>query len=264
MKRLTHRIGSNSALFLFLAGFHAGVVLPPRANAQYEGDLKTIYKAGRYDVVTKLVHGMLLPSPVPIGDLGNVETVVDLRGFVPMVLPHLVKPYPFPLNDVVDARWYKVPTSKALLVLYFGALRYDELVNDAAGLEREKFGATRFLNESNAQAPMAGWCDLAYKLAQQDAEAIFQKVAGSGFEIAEPTTVFFTRDSVFVILNFKYGSALMAPQKGQMLTALEFSRASRRYRTFYVLNTTLINRPTNDALMAAAPIVAKELAKLAF
>ena len=52
---------------------------------------------------------------------------------------------------------------------------------------------------------------------------------------------------------------MLAPLNGQMLAALEFSRSSRKYKTLYEINTTLINKPTSDAVAAIIPIVAKGL-----
>jgi hypothetical protein len=75
--------------------------------------------------------------------------------------------------------WYKVPVRKALLVLYFGTLKYSEVANNTAAMEAEKFSKTHFLKESDTTGEPAVWCNLAYDLAQKTAAPIFEKMAGS-------------------------------------------------------------------------------------
>jgi hypothetical protein len=244
-----------SPTLVLLASYVLCSSLPRTAYAQYIDDLKTIYQPGRFDIGGRLAS-RLFPTPTPIGDLGNIDMVVDLRGFMPMALPARI---PSPLQDVIDLRWFKVPTQKALLVLYFGTLKVGDIANDTTHLEQERFNKSRFLKESDVTGESALWCNLAYDLSQNNGAPMFERIAGSGFESAEPTTVFLTKQSVFVILNFKYSSATMAPQKGQLLLALEFSRSSKKYRTFYELNTTLINKPTSDAFAAVIPYVTKAM-----
>lgn len=228
--------------------------LSNNAYAQYSDDLNDIW------------HVSVLPEPgeyepTPIGNLGRIDVVVDLRGFVPMSFySHAVvkegpkitlDPLPF------DAlRWYKIPTRKALLMLYSGDLKKN-IASDTTSLERAQFSNAAFLAESDVKnKELQSWCKIAYTMAKHS-EPLYERIAGSGFEEAEPTTVFLTDKSVFVILSFRYNSVLRRRSTGQVLVALEFSSSSREYRTFYQVYATLF---TNKATANAATQAAKELA----
>ncbi|HUI55810.1 MAG TPA: hypothetical protein VLY04_12615 [Bryobacteraceae bacterium] len=225
-----------------------------QALAQYSDDLKAIALPRWWEIDGQ----MLFRPPTAIGDLGNIETVVDLRGFVPMELP--VRP-PNVLSDT-PLRWFKIPTRKALLLLYFGSLRVGDIANDTTAAERASFSWTRFLKEAQVTGEAALWCKLAYETAR-DSEPLFERIAGSGFKAAEPTTVFLTEDTAFVILSFKYASILRITANtpdGQMLIGLEFSRSLKTYKTLYNLySTTPFDKPTTKAFVESAPIVAKAL-----
>jgi hypothetical protein len=232
------------------------------AYAQYSNtseDLKDI--VAEHPTKGHLEPGMHQPSP--IGNLGNLDVVVDLRGFVPMSFwSATAAKATFAghsdnfKGDVL--RWYKIPTKKALLMLYFGDLTSTHIADDTTKLE-SRFAKTRFLKESDASGETASWCKLAYEVAK-DSEPIFQRIAGDGFLAAEPTTVFFTDQSVFVVLSFKY-TALLRNNTGQVLTALEFSRSSRQYRTFYeVYSTAIVSKTTGNEFKETAPTIAKALA----
>ena len=226
----------------------------PQALAQYRDDLKAISLPKWWEIDGQ----MLFRPPAAIGNLGRIQTMVDLRGFVPMELP--VRP-PNVLADT-PLRWFKIPTSKALLLLYSGSVRLGDIANDTTAVERATFGTTRFVKESQVTGESALWCKLAYETARES-EPLFERIAGSGFKAAEPTTVLLTEDSAFIILSFKYASILRITAntpEGQMLIALEFSRSLKTYKTLYNLySTTPFDKPTTKAFMDTAPIVAKAL-----
>jgi hypothetical protein len=238
--------------------------LARNACAQYSDDLG--------DIVTKGLVAGVEPGqkrPTPIGSLGDLDTVVDLRGFVPMSFYSAAadadaKKNRFRLDNFFPdlLRWYKVPTAKALLMLYFGDLASTNIADDTTKLENRRFGHIRFLRESDAQNESASWCKVAFELAK-DSGALYQTiVGGDGFEAGEPTTVFLTDQSAFVMLSLKYNSPIRRKSTGQVLVALEFSRSSRGYRTFYKLySTELAGKTTSAAFTATAPIVAKALAE---
>jgi len=248
--------------------------LARQACAQYSDNLRDI--AATRSMVN-LVPGE--HKPTAVGDLGHLDVVVDLRGFVPMSFYSLAS---MGLNESGGAdkasinnaiqneisaglipadalRWYKIPTKRALLLLYSGDLALAHIAEDSSAQEASRFGGTRFLKESEATGEAAWWCRVAYKMAQ-GAAPLFEKIAGDGFENAEPTTVFLTDQSAFVMLNFRYRSLLRRHSTGQVLVAMEFSRALKEYKTFYqVYSTTLVSKSSADAFQATAPIVAKIL-----
>jgi hypothetical protein len=204
-------------------------------------------------------------EPTPIGNLGNLGTVVDLRGFVPMAFASREAT---PLWNAQltlattgkwkngDVHWYKIPTKRALLLLYFGDIPSTHLADDTTSLEGQRFRKTRFLKESDVNGETALWSSLAYRMAK-DSEPLYQKIVGDNeFEGAEPTTVIFTDQSSFIVLSFRGKNA------GQELIAMEFSRSSREYKTFYQLYSTVVpNKATNELIAGAAAFVGKELIK---
>jgi hypothetical protein len=200
-------------------------------------------------------------APTPIGDLGKVDLVIDLRGFVPMSFRSKEKDA-FTLENMTKVRtalqWYKIPTKKALLMLYFGSLSSDRLGSDTSSLESEAFRGTGFLDEGTAKGESIKWCELAYDIAEKDSDRIFDHlIGGTTFTAAEPTTVFFTPDSAFVIVNFRY-SQWNFGDRGQALVALEFSRRLKRYKSLYYLySTTLFSKSTHEMFASTAPYVAR-------
>jgi hypothetical protein len=232
------------------------------ALAQYSDNLNDIVAKG---VVAGVEPGQ--QKPTPIGNLGHLDTVLDLRGFVPMSF--------FSATAAADAnkagfrldnffpdllRWYKVPTKKALLMLYFGEITSAQLADDTSSLEKRTFSQTRFLGESDVQGEFALWNKVAFNIAKES-DALYQRiVGGSGFEAGEPTTIFFTNSSAFVILSLKFNSVIRRNSTGQVLIAMEFSRSSKAYRTFYKLySNELMSKTTSEAFKKTAPVVANAL-----
>jgi hypothetical protein len=223
-----------------------------KALAQYSDNLREIYAPSQFD--------LYFHPPTPIGDLGNIETVVDLRGFVPMSLP---KRPDSTLGKVIhwnehEDHWYKIPTKKALLILYYGTLNFDKVADDATTLEAP-FKNVPFLKESQAHGETASWVRLAYTLDKEAPQLYEQLIGGGGYEGSEATTLFFTEQSAFVVLSLRYSSTFTL--NGQLLIALEFSRFSKNYKALYKLSSTtlMVNKSSSEALTATAPFIAKAI-----
>src|ERR1700735_2449310 len=101
---------------LFLIACLSGCA--PRGS-EYSNDLKDIQSNFFGTHVSVGTH-----DPTPIGNLGQVTKVIDLRGFVPMS---------FSSKNAIRTlsssglRWYQVPIKSALLMLYYGTLKSDQL-----------------------------------------------------------------------------------------------------------------------------------------
>lgn len=230
------------------------IIFAGTALAQYSSDLNDINTTA-YGFWLKVSPANLAPTQqaTSIGDLGKVEEIIDMRGFVPMSLTANSQKWTWALID--HLKWFEIPTKEALLLFYYGDLQIKDLPADNKASESKRFRGTRLTQESAAKGEDAEWCQVAYDLAKNAAPA-FETLAGDGFQSAEPTTIIFTGSSVFVFLNFKYESALV--KHGQVLTAMEFSRSSKRYKTLYKLySTEVMGKSAGAAAAAFAPIAAK-------
>jgi len=219
------------------------------AHAQYRDNLKECYIPW---------NEIYFHKPTAVGNLGNITTVVDLRGFVPMLLP--TDPGTFlRVTDDYNLHWYKVPTQRGLQMLYFGNLSLQDLID---GKTVPWSRQTRFLKEKQAMGEDedAFWVQFVYTLAKNGPHLYDEFVGGGGFKAAEPTTVFFTDASVFLVLSFKFASLAGHSPDGQMLVAFEFSRSIKQYKTVYELYSTAVwNKASSEAFMKTAPIVANLL-----
>ena len=227
------------------------------AAAQYLDNLKDV-DTSQYTLLKYWpVNRMATRRPTPIGNLGDVQTIIDLRGFVPMSLASRPGWWRMTLADNDD--WFKVPTKTALLMLYYGNLDIADIDKDTTNLQ-SSFARTTLLQESELKGDSDRWAQVAYRLASNSYSAsLFENLAGDGFQAAEPTTVFFTPQSAFIILSFKYESTLV--HHGQLLVAFEFSRSSKRFKTFYpVYSTELMSKSGTATAVAVAPYVAKAVA----
>jgi hypothetical protein len=211
------------------------------AYGQYSGDLNDISNWGI----------RLGWKPTPIGDLGAVQTIVDLRGFVPLLLPWK--------QNYQIYKWFKVPTKKAGLLLYYGDLKAWDLSSNTSNDEANKFAHTAVQKEAEVSGDLAKWTDFAYKVATDLGPSVFERIAGSGFQSAEPISIFVTNDSVFVLVNFRYQSILSKIEsingQGQILTAFEFSKVSKRYKTFYELYSTAYGKASQQVFTSTTPLI---------
>lgn len=199
----------------------------PRGT-DYTDNLKDIAATHPSGRVTQILH-----EPTPIGNLGHIETVVDLRGFVPMSLSSVSG---FWTPTLTDFRWFKIPTKAAVSLLYYGTLKLPQL-GSVPLHEDPDLRTTRFSDESQVTGNEKQWCLVAYATAKSD-KPLFQSFTGK-YDGTEPILVLFTRQSVFIIISVKY-STLNNPGVGQTLLALEFSRAFRKYKQLYPLYTTMV------------------------
>lgn len=197
-------------------------------------------------------------EPTPIGNLGMIETVIDLRGFVPMAFTSKRNVRSsLSLSSVVKSSpslgWYKIPTRTALRLLYYGDLKSTQIAEDAPDQSGD-FKSTHFLDEANLTRDQALWCKLAYTTAR-NSDALFRRLAGN-YKSSEPILVVFTKRSTFIFISLGYTSMLTS--NGQVLVSLEFSRSLKEYKTLYPVYTTmLISESAEQAFLDSAPYVAK-------
>jgi hypothetical protein len=235
--------------FILLSAFAVWTTLSSNAYAQYRDNLKECY----------VPWSPMFHKPTAIGNLGSIDTVVDLRGFVPMLLPSDPGPILRSINKYL-LHWYRVPTVSALEMFYFGTLDLQQVIDGTTPSARWS-AQTRFLKESEARGENATWVGLSYDLVKDSPRLYEQVVGGSGFKEAEPTTIFLSKESAFVVLDFKYSSIDRFGGDGQMLVALEFSRSTHRYKALYELYSTAeFNKGTREMFAQSAPYIAKALA----
>ena len=218
---------------------------------------------------------MSLSAPTPIGDLGPIEVVVDLRGFVPLSLlsKHLMGMdlktiseglrKPISEGGIVpdDHRWYKIPTKTALLLIYYGALKSTDLKDKlTAEMDERYFKKTRIITESEAKGEMALWCKLAYDIAKES-DPLIKKMVGE-YDVVEPILLWFTKNDVFVVLSTRY-TTLFRHGTGQVMIAMNFSRTFKTYKTVYPLySTMMMTESLRKDLIEAAPYAAKIAAQI--
>lgn len=204
-------------------------------------------------------NGLVFNEICPIGDLGHIQYIIDLRGFVPIAgvskakkekqksgLLNLVT------TDVVT--WYKIPTRWGIAILY-----YDN--KDGWDSLKDTLSETRVLKENELSGENLKWAKFAYDLAKSSGKELFGASGGTwGFEAAEPVAVIFTAQSLIVLINFRY-SDLDRDGTGQILSGFEFSRTLKEYKNFYqVYSTTMFRRSTKNALISSKPYITKALA----
>jgi hypothetical protein len=203
-------------------------------------------------------------DPVPIGDVGAIEVVADLRGFIPMSFVS-AEASGFLSLTLDPFRWYKVPVKKALLMLYYGKLKSSQLATDIPKDVNQYVENVRVLDEyhcSKEKADIRLWCRAAYD-AEKDSKALLQKLSG-GYDSAEPVLVFTTKDSSFIVLSLRYSDLLRSKGTGQVLVAIEFSRTHRQYKTFYTLySTTILSPSVREFVAEYGPAMAKIAASIA-
>jgi hypothetical protein len=183
----------------------------------------------------------------PIGDLGTIRTIVDLRGFIPLSLLQKSRACLDCLN------WYKFPLKDGVARVYYGGADPSVL---------SKLAATKIVGEDHLSREQLGWAKLAYGLVKSSSADLF--VAAGGYaddlDTAEPVAVLMTDRSALIIVNFKY-SDFERRGTGQIMCCYEFSRSLREYKTFYRVSSTLaLNRSTRTAFAKSMPYVLKALA----
>jgi hypothetical protein len=193
----------------------------------------------------------------PIGDLGDIDKILDLRGFVPfsgISKEKSQKQESSIFNFFSDIfQWYKFPTAVGVSCLYYGS--FDDH-------SKAKLQITKILAEDKLEGEDKEWAKFAYGLAHESGKDLFTSANGSssGFDSAEPVNVLLTEKSAFVIMNFKY-SSLDRRGTGQILCAYEFSRTLKEYKSYYELySNTVLSRSVTKAFSASEPYIAKAVA----
>lgn len=192
----------------------------------------------------------------PIGDIGDIETIIDLRGFIPLAGVSKAKRKhqgASVFNWFTDNhQWYQLDTVSAIAILY-----YPKIDDKTA---QKKFARTKLLREDALRAENLQWAKFAYALASKSGKELFKAAGGSkGLDTSEPVAVLLTARSAIVLLSFKYSDG-DREGTGQVLCAFEFSRTLKEYRTFYALyDTFAFSRSTKNAFKESLPYVTKAL-----
>lgn len=189
-----------------------------------------------------------------IGDLGDLEKIVDLRGFIPLSLVSREKLAEYNdefLKSIDIFQWYKVPIRSGVSTLYYGES------NDATVKKLDK---TKLIDEDGLAGEDLQWAKLAYELSRSSGPDLFKVAGGSrGLDSSEPVAMLFTPKTVIILMSFRY-TGLSREGTGQILCGLEFSRALKAYKTYYDLySTTAFSRSTKNAYSASAEYVTKAL-----
>jgi hypothetical protein len=205
-----------------------------------------------------------------IGNVGKLETVVDLRGFVPVSGNTLGYGDNLQMALAYGTNYlFKVPTKQGIGVIFYGAdmpYRNEGYLwsNNLASVNWTSMPDMKFISEKEVQGEYKQWADLAYNISGEGV-SLFQSLdGGDGYKSAEPVAVVFTSDSAFVLITFRYTHvrpfAPGSPFEGQYIVALEFSRHLKKYRAPYdVYDTFLVNRELRKALESSGPLILKVL-----
>ncbi len=186
-----------------------------------------------------------------IGDLGDVEQIIDLRGFLPLSCP-MKDAYKHPQETsglmFDEFRWFKYPLVQGLQEVYYGK---------AAAAEKN-FAATPVITEDKLEGDLKAWAQFSYQLSANNGEILFKQLGGTtGFERAEPVAILVTKASVFLLMNFRYGNT-RRHDTGQVLAAYEFSRSLKANKMFYSLYTTFaFEKFDKKAVATATPMLTK-------
>jgi hypothetical protein len=192
----------------------------------------------------------------PIGDLGDIKSILDLRGFIPISCASKAKTKK-QLSSVLnfftdDFQYYQYPPISSIAYLYYGK-------DDEKTLA--KVSSAKLVTEDQLQDEDKQWAKFAYGLARSSGKDLYKSINGSssGFDAAEPVTVLLTARSAIVIMSFKY-SDFDRKGTGQVLCGFEFSRTLKEYKNFYELySTTVFARSAKNAFSTSEPYITKAL-----
>ena len=213
----------------------------------------------------------------PIGDIGGIERVADLRGFMPLSCVSIKKIiqtrenlFNYVATDVYQ--WYKVPTEDAAKFIYYGKegdLTY-KLIHLDTTPKRKKTALDykpdlippffTVLDENELEGQDLEWAKFSYKLATNCGKELYNEiVSSSGYDACDPVMILFTARSAILILNFRY-TAIKREGTGQYLCGFEFSRSLKEYKTFYeIYSTTTFSRSMKQGFSDSVPIVSLAL-----
>lgn len=203
-----------------------------------------------------------------IGDLGEIESIIDLRGFIPVKLLS---------KESDELEWYKVPIKEFVSAFY-----YDDKVTWLSQFEEEKEQgvwselwaksksytnkiSNEYLNiptptpESDLSHNKEKWVDFAYALSERGKELYDSVGGGYGYDDTQPIMILETEYSGLVFMSFRYKGPI---ENGQYLVAFELSKTGE-YKTFYRLYDTFVfSVNTSEAFEDSAPIIAEVVLKI--
>ena len=194
-----------------------------------------------------------------LGDLGEVETIIDLRGFIPFSAPSKSKSL-HPANEsnywlIDNNAWFKLPLVRALEIIYYGA--------DPAF--KGRFDNVTKITEDALADENKTWGEMAYTMCNEKGEILYKQAgADSGFVNAEPIAILLTKSSSFVIINFKYNNN-RRHDTGQLLMCYEFSRSLKMSKNQYDLyDTFALNKAAKKKLSPANIAILTQIARNSF
>jgi len=201
-----------------------------------------------YDDLTDIADFNKPPSP--IGNIGELQRIIDLRGFVPLSL--FSKKKTTGLNGFINwdcNLWFKIPTRVGIQCIYYGA---DDIVNTTTN--------TPIVTENSQIGDDHMWVLFAYEIASKQGDSLYKVFGtGKGFEGGEPIAVLFTNLTTIIVVNLRY-SDWESNGTGQYLVALEFSRSLHLYKTCYLLHSTeSFSKSTKEIFSKSAPLINKAL-----
>jgi len=229
----------NSIIFiLYFLFFNVGYVYAQ----QISSDINDLYS---------------LPKPNPITDKMDLETIVDLKGYIPIAgVSKKKKKYQDEsiTNFFTDTfQYYKFPTKESIAYLYYAA----DAESDKAIYNVEYF------TEDKLEGEYLKWAKFAYSLTKNSGTQLYNSLTGSSScDSVEPIVLLFTKTNVIIFINFKY-SGIDRKGTGQILCAYEFSRKLIEYKTFYeICSTEIIGKNLKDAFNDSLPIIEASLKAL--
>jgi hypothetical protein len=248
-----------------VCSFHIAVILfaiGQCAAKDYTRDVSDIYI---YDEGKPTAH--VGGSLETINDVGDIETVVDLRGFVPVGACSNSKQK---VNYTDVERIYRFPIRHALSFLYYD-LKCTSLINGASLRDSpakiknvcDKLERVQIVKEADATGDLLEWTKVAYALAKSGRQ-LFAAAGGKEdeFETADPILVLQTSDSVIIFIGAEYTGWNV--KNGHVLMACEYSRKLQELKHTYLLNHTFFFNPDQARFYKATSVVVKEVVRGVF
>lgn len=191
-------------------------------------------------------------TPKAIGDLGDVQKIVDLRGFLPLSM-RSKKKSAFQktsfFNNFTDIFQYYKYDIRRLDWLYYG-------------LDSKKtFDRVQVVHEKDLNAEELKWAEVAYGLTEGETGKKFYGalVGSTGFENAEPIAVLLTEKDAFVVVNFRW-SSMDRKSTGQTLMAFEISRKVQQIKSTYCLyENSLFSKEKRQGFADSVPYVSSAI-----
>jgi hypothetical protein len=214
------------------------------SKAQYEVYSSDLDDVGIFPIVS---------ARRSIGDLGKVEKIIDLRGFLPLSMTSNKKALRHFFRGGDNLQYYKFPI-KNLSIFYYGG---DFTEKDPS----KSFSNVPIIPESNISGDDELWAKLAYSLTKGDkGEELYKKLVGSsGFVGAEPIAILFTDYSAFIVVNFRW-SSFVKDGTGQSLFAFEISRKLKEFKhAYYLYDNSNISKNNAEVFKASLPFVIESI-----